>query len=277
VTLSERIGIDLGGRRPVEESLGWAVASGVRHVDVCLDAPGSAPNAQARWTDERAAAVRATVERHGIHLGLHTLSAVNVAETTDFVAEAVDRYLGAYIDLAPRLGARWIVVHGGFHFTSDYAARRAASVERLSRVTERAEGAGVRLLLENLNPEPEHAEVHYLASTVEECREYFDRIASPALGWAFTVNHAHLLPDGVQGFADAIGLGRCGEVRLADNRGAYEEHLFPGEGTLDFGAMFRRVEAGGYRGHYMLAFGSREDMLRGRDVLAEIARASGAP
>ena len=165
-------------------------------------------------------------------------------------------------------------MHGGFHFSSDYAARREAGIARLARAAERAERAGVRLLLENLNREPEHAEVRYLAFSVEECREYFSRITSPALGWAFTVNHAHLVPEGVGGFLDAIGLGRCGEVRLADNRGDHEQHLKPGEGTIDFPQMFQRLEGGGYRGHYMLAFGSREDMLEGREVLVQAAGAA---
>ncbi len=43
-------------------------------------------------------------------------------------------------------------------------------------------------------------EVHYLAHTVAECRPYFDAIGSPALAWAYTVNHAHLMPEGIGSF-----------------------------------------------------------------------------
>jgi hypothetical protein len=35
--------------------------------------------------------------------------------------------------------------------------------------------------------------------------------------------------------------------------------------------MFTRLEGGGYRGHYMMAFGSLDDMLRGRDDLVRAA------
>ncbi|MCI0546578.1 MAG: sugar phosphate isomerase/epimerase [Candidatus Rokubacteria bacterium] len=268
--LRERIGIDLGGKIRLEDGLEWARAHGVRYVDTCLDRPGEVPSPLESLTPERAASARAFCERHGIHLGLHTLSAVNVAETSPFLATAADRYLEAYVEAARSLGAAWVVVHGGYHFSSDYETRRTASLERLERAVARAERAGVRLLLENLNREPEHAEVHYLAFNLEECRHYFGRIASPHLGWAFTVNHAHLVPEGVDGFLDAMDLGRCGEIRLADNTGEYEVHLYPGQGTIDFGRVFQRVEAAGYRGHYMLAFGSREDMLRGREDLAAL-------
>ena len=33
------------------------------------------------------------------------------------LAAAVDAYLKSYIDIYPKLGAHWIVVHAGFHFT----------------------------------------------------------------------------------------------------------------------------------------------------------------
>ena len=136
-----------------------------------------------------------------------------------------------------------------------------------------AEEKGAKLLLENLNWEPDRAEVHYLAHTVEECLFYFDRLDSPALGWSFTINHATLVPEGIAGFLDALPTDRLEEVRVADNNGEYELHLYPGEGIIDFADMFRRVEATGFRGHYMNAFGSLDDMLRGREDLVALAGA----
>ena len=212
MTLRERIGVDLGGRRRLEDGLAWAAANGVYYVDMCLEGAPDHPNAPATWTPERVAALRTACERHGIHLGLHSASAVNVAETSPLLTDAAERYLETYIHLAGRLGAEWIVVHGGYHFTGDYAARRAASLERLQRAAALAERAGARLLLENLNREPEHAEIRYLAHDLEECREYFGRIRSPSLGWAFTVNHAHLVPRASTASSTrwtSGGAGRC--------------------------------------------------------------------
>ena len=273
MTLRDRLGVDLGGRRRLEDGLAWAAAHDVHYVDTCLEGAPDHPNAPATWTAERVAAVREACARHDIHVGLHSASAVNVAETSPLLADAAEQYLRTYVDLAGRLGATWIVVHGGYHFTGDFAARLAASVDRLRRAADYAEARGVRLLLENLNREPEHAEIRYLAHNLEECREYFGRIQSRALGWAFTINHAHLVPEGIDGFLDAMDLDRCGEVRLADSHGRYEEHLRPGEGTVDFTRMFARIEGGGYRGHYMMAFGSLDVVLDGRDRLVRLAPA----
>jgi endonuclease IV len=52
------------------------------------------------------------------------------------VAEAVDRYLRGYVDVYGRLGAHWIVVHAGYHFTSDKKLRMDAGLERLKRLVD---------------------------------------------------------------------------------------------------------------------------------------------
>jgi sugar phosphate isomerase/epimerase len=110
-----------------------------------------------------------------------------------------------------------------------------------------------------------------MAHTVEETREYFDEIPPEQLGWAFTANHSHLVPDGVDGFLDAFGIDRIGEVRLADNHGDYEVHLIPGEGNLDFSNLFTRLETTGYKGHYSMAYGSDEQRIESRNHLATLA------
>jgi sugar phosphate isomerase/epimerase len=265
--LLDRIGVDINQKLPLERAIAWAIEHKVTYIDLCLD---QTPELLEK-SSPRLASARRHLEANGIRLGLHTLSAVNIAETSPFAASAADAYLAAYLDAAQRLGAGWIVVHGGYHFTSDRKARMEAAVARIARAAKAAEKKKAKILLENLNPEPERAEVHYLCADLEECRYYFDRLDSPALGWSFTVNHAHIRPNTIEDFLKNLDLTRCGEVRLADCRGTHEEHLKPGEGTIDFPAVFAAIEKSGYRGHYMQAFGSLDDMLWGRDTLAGLA------
>jgi sugar phosphate isomerase/epimerase len=273
MSLMERIGVDVGRRLPLEEAIEWAAANDVRHIDIQLD---TGANAVTKFDAQRARGIRTALEKHGVHLGLHTLSAVNVAEYSPFLSDAVDAYLKAYIEAMPLLGASSIVVHAGYHFTADVEMRMAAGLERLKRMVEHAEKTGALLLLENLNKEPSDAEVHYLAHSIEEWRYYYDAIDSPAFALSFTANHAHLLPDGVEGFLAAIPLDRVVEVRLADCfRNGHEQHLVPGEGDFDFGDMFRRIEGMGFKGHYMNAFGSLDDMQTARARQVAAARAAG--
>jgi sugar phosphate isomerase/epimerase len=271
--LRDRIGVDIGRRLKLEDAIEWAARHDVRSIDIELD---SAANALTSFDDSRAASVRESCETYGIHLGLHTLSAVNVAEYSPYVGEAVDQYLRAYVDAHARLGAEWIVVHAGYHFTSDKALRMTAGLERLKRIVDYAERRQVLILLENLNKEPAEAEVHYLAHTLEEWRYYFDRIQSPWFRLSFTVNHAHLVPEGIAGFVEALDMSLVGEVRLADCfRNGHEVHLKPGAGDLDFADMFRRIEGKGFTGRYTNAFGSLDDMLSARDYLVQEARKAG--
>ncbi len=273
MNLFERIGVDVGRKLVLEDAVEWAAEHRVRYIDIQLD---TGDNALDTISGVRGARVRALCEKHGVRIGLHTASAVNVAEYAPYVADAVEAYLKAYVDASVRLGARWIVVHAGFHFTSDKTQRMQTGLARLKRVIVHAENKGALLLLENLNKEPEDAEVRYLAHTVEEWRYYFDTLRSSSFALSFTANHAHLVPEGVDGFIDALDLTRVREVRLADCfRLGCEAHLKPGEGDFDFGRLFRRLERGGFKGHYTNAFGSLDDMLAGRDELLRLAKAAG--
>ena len=264
--LKDRIGVDVGKTR-LEDAIKWAIDNQFFFLDFNAD---TGSNHMETWTPDRAREIRTMCESNGISIGLHTLSAVNVAEFSPYVSRAADEYMRASVNLANQLGCLWTVVHAGYHFTSDVKERKKASLDRLIQTCKFAADTGQRILLENLNFEPDKAEVHYLAHTVEETQEYLDAIPVEHLGWAFTANHAHLVPDGVDGFIDAFGTDRIGEVRLADNRGDYEIHLIPGEGTLDFMNLFRRLEEAGYKGHYTMAYGSDIERIQSRNVLAQI-------
>ena len=139
MTLADRIGFDSGGTK-LEDSLETAAARGFHYLDFSAE---SGPNRLDSWSQERANAVREICGRSDLHLSLHTSSGVNVAELAPFVSDAVDQYLRAYVDLARLLECEGVVVHGGYHFSSQLEAHRTASVERLKRAVEYAEGQGV--------------------------------------------------------------------------------------------------------------------------------------
>ena len=77
------------------------------------------------------------------------------------------------------------------------------------------------------------------------------------------------MPEGIAGFVESMPTDRLAEVRIADNNGEYEIHMFPGAGIIDFADTFRRIEATGFSGHYMSSYGTLDDMVRGRDYLVE--------
>ena len=120
MNLRDRIGVDIGKRSRIEEGIAIAIEHGIRYVDLKIDV---APNAIETLTDERVAGIRESCEENGIHVGIHTMSAVNVAEVAPHVRDGVDRYLLGHLEACKRLGGEWMVVHAGFHFTSDVTMR----------------------------------------------------------------------------------------------------------------------------------------------------------
>jgi sugar phosphate isomerase/epimerase len=272
MSMKERIGIDLNQRMGLEPGLDFAIENDVRFLNICLDPDPELLDPK----NPRLGEAKARLKDNGLTLGLHTLSAMNVAEGSPFLDKAADDYLAAYIRSAKAIGAGWVIMHGGYHFTADKEMRMDLAVARLQRAAKIAEDEGVKIHLENMNPEPAGAEVKYLVHDVDEAVYYFQRLTSPAIRWVFTTNHAHMLPYGVTGFVEqmekaGIGIDRIGEVRLADNRGEIEEHLYPGTGNMDFAGMFKLLEGRGYRGHYMQDYMKVPDMLKGRDIIADIA------
>ena len=120
--IRQRIGIDAGNKLPAEAAIAWARDNDVAYIDCRIDLP---PNALESFDEARCAPIREACAAAGIHLGLHTLSAVNIAEVSPFLRDAADDYLRAYIDadIPVSLGTDapvvpydpWWVLH---HFTT---------------------------------------------------------------------------------------------------------------------------------------------------------------
>ena len=250
---------------PLERTIEWAAAHGFTRVDLQSDVP---PNYPGTFNADRRVSIRDLVAKHQITLGLHTLSAVNMAEITPVLHAAIDEYLRQNFDLIRDLGGSYVICHGGFHFSSDRETRLATAIARMQYAVRMAEERDLDVYFENHNKEPDDAEIHYMPRDVAETRRFFDAVHSPRFKWACNVAHASLVPEGIDGFLDAFGVARIGQVRLNDNRGTHEEHLLPGEGTIDFRHAFRRLTELGYRGPFTLDFGGPEDRAAWRDTFA---------
>jgi sugar phosphate isomerase/epimerase len=258
----------------LEQAMQFAVEHGFTRVDFNAD---HAANYPATFTPERVDRIRSLVAEHGLAIGIHTSSAVNMAEITPVMAAAADEYVRQNLDLSKRLGGTHVIVHGGFHFSSDVEARFGASIERLKLAVKLAEERDLELHFENHNLEPGHAEIHYIPHTVAEARRFFDAVSSPKLRWACNVGHAMLVPDRFEGFLAAFGADSIGHVRLHDTNGIWEEHFRPGEGggIIDFRHVFTTLHEAGYRGPFTLDFGRPEEKAEWRTrwgvLLDEIA------
>ncbi|MGH7263972.1 MAG: sugar phosphate isomerase/epimerase family protein [Candidatus Rokuibacteriota bacterium] len=229
---------------PVEGYFPLARRHGVGWLEFSCQNPVNFPQTFDR---RRLRAVRRLVDRSGIRCGLHSASFVNTAEIMPTVRKAAAAHLREYVDLTAALGCEYLVVHCGFHFSVYLDTVRKALHDVMAGAVDYAERRGVPLVIENMNPLPGDSEFQYLGVTAGELADLFRRIPSPYLALALDVAHCHLVPGGVAGFIRAFP-ERIRAVQLSDNRGRVDEHLAVGDGTIDFGALLRRLGRIGFTG-----------------------------
>ncbi len=133
------------------------------------------------------------------------------------------------LEAAERIPFKNLVVHLGEN-TDRWSPRSIEyGMTALEHLGAFARPLGVRLLVENLLSEattPEH-----LLAILE--MSHLDVSVCLDLG------HAHIDP----GTAEAIGLlgNRIGSVHAHDNHGVKDEHLWPGDGTIDWGTTAKSL------------------------------------
>ncbi|HEY8370662.1 MAG TPA: sugar phosphate isomerase/epimerase family protein [Thermodesulfobacteriota bacterium] len=258
---------------PIERYFPLARREGLAWLEFACQHPANFPETFDR---PRIARVRRLVERSGIRCGLHSASFVNTAEIMPIVRKAVVADMKAYVDLTKALGCEYLVIHMGFHFSVYLDRVKRALYDTLAEVTEYGERRRVPLAIENMNHMGPTSEFQYLGVTTEEFADLFRRIRSPYLGLALDAAHGNLLPGGTGRFVRLFG-DRIREVQLSDNRGTIDEHLAAGEGTLDFGALFRQLGAIDYTGPLIIELrdveAKRRSLAHLRGLLAGTAAA----
>jgi sugar phosphate isomerase/epimerase len=145
--------------------------------------------------------------------------------------EAMDEIKRA-IEAAEQIPFRNLVVHLGERHDewSQYAIEYALTA--LEHLGAFARPLGVRPLVENLLNE---------ATTPEHLLEILEIGHQDSIGVCLDLGHAHM----TTGVSDAIAtLGkRITQVHVHDNHGLGDEHLFPGDGTIDWPATTAALNA----------------------------------
>ena len=235
--LFDRIGVDINQKLPLEAAVEWTLK---HKVPVHRSVPRPDAGVAAKRLSAADARREPNWKRPASGSACTRCPRSTSPRPRPSSSKAADDYLAAYIDAAERLGAGWIVVHGGYHFGSDKKPRMDAAVARIARAAEAGGKEQGQAAAREPEPGAEGRRGALPVPDLDECRYYFDRLDSPALGWSFTVNHAHIQPNSIDAFMKGLDMKRCGEVRLADCRGTHEEHLQAGRRHDRFSRHVRR-------------------------------------
>lgn len=132
-----------------------------------------------------------------------------------------------FMEHASLLGCRTYVLHIGCHAEQESSAAAWDRVRAaLDQLAPRAEALGLLLALENgFTP-------GYLGRSAQELLDFVTDYADPAVGICYDSGHAHLMEGAVPALATLAP--EVVTVHLHDNAGTSDDHLLPGQGTLDW-------------------------------------------
>lgn len=225
------------GPEPMEEYFSFAHENGFPWMELSCNNPNNFLNT---WNPERIDGIKKLRDTYGLRYGLHSASFVNAAEIEPTVKVAAQQHLIDYVQLAHDLGAEYIVLHFGYHFSLFMDEVFRCLIDTYKPVVDLAEKYELPIGIENMNKMHEDCEVAYLGVTPEEFSRVFEAIQSDYFGLTLDIAHANLLPGGVVPFIEQFP-NRIVSTHVSDNDMVLDHHMPVGEGKIDFKADFQRL------------------------------------
>jgi len=212
--------------------LGLDVISAVKAVGDAgfeyIELWGEVPHAYPDWVDrgklkDALSSYRMTVTTHAPFTDL------NPATPFEPVKGAVERTLEGFVEFSDFLGASVITVHpGGVHNVALVPGSAANSLAVLKKMVS---AAGGRLSISVENQTKSGSRYHYpLASTAESLLSLLAGV--DGLRFTLDTGHAHASGQDPSDLVQTVDR-KLIEVHLSDNAGEHDDHLVPGEGTVD--------------------------------------------
>jgi sugar phosphate isomerase/epimerase len=136
------------------------------------------------------------------------------------------------LEAAEHIPFKKLVVHLGEKYDSWSLRTMEFATTALEHLGAFAKPLGVRVLVENLTSD---------ATTPEHLVTILEMAHLDQIDVCLDLGHAHIAP----GIAEAIGIlgKRIGEIHVHDNHGVRDEHLWPGDGTIDWLAAVEALKA----------------------------------
>ena len=223
--------------------------------------------------EERIAAARAALDGHTGRLGIHgPFEGLDIHNKDPELRAIITSRFNTALEAADRIGARQMVLHSPYtHWYQNnvlaspgYAENVQGRVHQvLDPVVRNAEDKGITLVLENIQdvrPETRRAMV--------------DSFGSSAIALSIDTGHAQLarrmsggppVEDFVRDAADQLA-----HVHLQDVDGHADRHWAPGDGEIEWTAVFRALSDCGSNPHLVLELERKTDIPKGFEFLRSL-------
>lgn len=193
---------------------------------------------------------------------------IDITSLSRPVRDAAVQELISACEAAALLGCTQVVLHPGPEREgrppeAEFLQRMHHAAESLNQVAARCCELGVQLLLENML-------AHLLFGHVRDMMYLLGEISTCHVGTCLDTGHAHLANElrlVIQKLSGHLKL-----VHINDNRGDWDAHLPPGEGTIDWPWVIQELRRNAFHGVLVLELqGSGNDAID--TVLARAVRA----
>lgn len=239
-------------RHAIEDVLPLVRAHGFRAIEV-----STAPSHLDVMDTARVERLRRQVDDLGLRV--HSLHApfgldLNITSPDEPNRRAALSRLESAADALAVLGGGLYVVHPGGEdqrWVWDRDRGLAASVEGLTRLWARCRSHGLSLVVETPLP-------HLLGGQPRDFDWVLERLPRDGTGICVDTSHCALAGDLLGAIARAGH--RLLHVQASDNRGRTDDHLPPGQGTIEWPAVGNALEAVGYQGVFMLEVTGEADL-----------------
>ena len=223
--------------------------------------------------EDRVAAAKTALKGHAVRVGIHgPFEGLDIDNKDAEVRQIISaRFLKA-IEAADRIGARQMVLHSPYtawyqnniFSVPSYAEKKLVRIhEKLAPVVSAAEDRGITLVDENIQdvrPETRRAMV--------------DSFGSSAIALSIDTGHAQLARRmaGAPPVADFIADAgtQLAHVHLQDVDGHADRHWAPGEGEIEWVAVFRALAACENNPHLVLELQNNADIPKGFSALSDL-------
>ena len=220
--------------------------------------------------EDLVAAANAALDGHQGRVGIHgPYEGLDIDNKDSELRPLITSRFLAALEAAEAIGARQMVLHSPYTkwYENNRLAKRSYVDEKLDRihlvldeVVARAETAGITLVIENIQDVDPATR-----------RMMVDSFESPAIALSIDTGHAHLarrtsgappVDYFVRDAADQLA-----HVHIQDLDGHADRHWAPGEGEIEWHAVFRALADCSSEPHLVLELGDKQDIPKGFEYL----------
>ncbi len=227
---------------PVGEIIRRTCAPGFRSLDFNFFAwvrnPDLSPFVRDDWRDwtERA---RAAAEACGAVFDQTHAPIYNQFDYNPFYDDMTERS----IEATALCGARWMVIHAGYHKHTwqeeDLERVRGDNLRWFEKYVKLAQRHGVGILIEN--------KIETYGGNLEQLIDLVDAFGCEDVKICWDTGHGHAAGYDQKEALTAIG-DRLRGLHIHDNDGTWDAHRLPGDGTIDWQSFIDGLDAIGFAG-----------------------------